>query len=259
MNHLKTEPNIEIHSAPPLVEGAGGRLFHFKQFTIQQDQCAMKVGTDGVLLGSWTDVSGIQSILDIGTGTGLIALMLAQRSPATICGIEIDENAALQAIENVNNSPWRERIKIEATSLQVFVKNTGCRFDLIVSNPPYFNKSLKNPDIQRSVARHADSLSQEDLITAACALLSDAGRLSVILPAAEGAEFILRAESSRLYCSKKTKVIPRIGASEKRLLLEFSRTKEVCREDSLLIERERHDYSDEFRGLTKDYYLDKSI
>ena len=219
----------------------------------------MKVGTDGVLLGAWTDVSGVQSILDIGTGTGLIALMLAQRSPAVIYGIEIDENAAAQAIENVNRSPWHERIKIEPISLQTFVKNTGCCFDLIVSNPPYFNKSLKNPDVQRSVARHADSLSQEDLIAAACTLLSDTGRLSVILPAAEGEEFILRAESSRLYCSKKTKVIPRIGAPEKRLLLEFSRTKEVCWEDSLLIEKGRHDYSDEFRGLTEEYYLDKSI
>jgi tRNA1Val (adenine37-N6)-methyltransferase len=231
--------------------------FQFKQFTIEQDQCAMKVGTDGVLLGAWTDVSGIQSILDIGTGTGLIALMLAQRSSAAIYGIEIDENAAAQAIENVNNSPWRERIKIEAISLQTFVKNTDCRFDLIVSNPPYFNKSLKNPDTQRSVARHADSLSQEDLITATCALLSDTGRLAVILPAAEGEEFILRAESSRLYCSKKMKVIPRIGATEKRLLLEFSRMKGVCREDSLLIEKSRHNYSDEFRTLTREYYLDK--
>ena len=231
--------------------------FQFKQFTIEQDRCAMKVGTDGVLLGAWTDVSGVQSILDIGTGTGLIALMLAQRSSAAIYGIEIDTNAAAQAIENVNNSPWRERIKIEVTSLQVFVKNTDCRFDLIVSNPPYFNKSLKNPDIQRSVARHADSLSQEDLITAACALLSDSGRLSVILPAAEGEGFILRAESSWLYCSKKTKVIPRIGVPEKRLLLEFSRMKGVCREDSLLIEKARHDYSDLFKGLTKEYYLDK--
>ena len=231
--------------------------FQFKQFTIEQNRCAMKVGTDGVLLGAWTDVSGVQSILDIGTGTGLIALMLAQRSSAAIHGIEIDENAAAQAIENVNNSPWRERIKIETTSLQTFIKNTGCRFDLIVSNPPYFNKSLKNPDVQRSVARHADSLNQEDLITAADALLSGTGRLAVILPAAEGEEFILRAESSQLYCSKKTKVIPRMGAPEKRLLLEFSRIKGVCREDSLLIEKARHDYSDQFRGLTKEYYLDK--
>jgi tRNA1Val (adenine37-N6)-methyltransferase len=217
----------------------------------------MKVGTDGVLLGAWTDVSGAQSILDVGTGTGLVVLMLAQRSSAAIHGIEIDENAATQAIENVRSSPWREKIKIEAVSLQTFVKNAGCHFDLIVSNPPYFNKSLKNPDIQRSVARHADSLSQEDLITAADALLSGTGRLSVILPVAEGSEFILRAESSKLYCSKKTKVIPRIGAPEKRLLLELSRIKDVCREDSLLIEKERHNYSDEFKGLTKEYYLDK--
>ncbi len=217
----------------------------------------MKVGTDGVLLGAWTDVSGVRSVLDIGTGTGLIALMLAQRSAASVYAIEIDENAAAQAIENIAASPWSGRIRIETVSLQTFVENTIYRFDLIVSNPPYFNKSLKNPDAQRSVARHTDSLSQEDLMSAACALLSDTGRLSVILPVAEGDEFILRAESFQLYCSKKTKVIPRIGAPEKRLLLEFSRIKDVCREDTLLIEKERHSYSDEFNELTKDYYLDK--
>ncbi len=146
--------------------------FQFKQFKINQDRCAMKVGTDGVLLGTWTDVSGVQSILDVGTGTGLIALMLAQRSSAAIIsGIEIDGDAAAQAVENVNNSPWREKINIEAVSLQTFTKNTGCRFDLIVSNPPYFNKSLKNPDAQRSVARHSDLLSRQDLLTAADTLL----------------------------------------------------------------------------------------
>jgi len=219
----------------------------------------MKVGTDGVLLGAWANVSGIRSILDIGTGTGLIALMLAQRSSAAIYGIEIDENTASQAVENVNNSPWSERIKIETVSLQTFVKNTNCRFDLIVSNPPYFNKSLKNPNAQRSAARHADSLSQKDLIMAACALLSVTGRLSVILPKIEGLEFILQAKEFGLHCSKKTKVIPRIGAPEKRLLLEFLRTKGVCREDSLLIEKGRHDYSDEFRELTREYYLEKPI
>ena len=141
--------------------------------------------------------------------------------------------------------------------LQTFVENTNCRFDLIVSNPPYFNKSLKNPDDRRSVARHTDSLNQQDLIMVADALLSDTGRLAVILPAIEGLEFILQAEIVGLCCSKKTKVVPRVGATEKRLLLEFSRTKGVCREDSLLIEIERHRYSDEFKGLTGEYYLDK--
>ena len=218
----------------------------------------MKVGTDGVLLGAWADVAGVKNILDIGTGTGLIALMLAQRSNAIICGIEIDESAAMQSVENVNNSPWPERVNIEAVSLQDFVKKSAPnRFDLIVSNPPYFNNSMKNPNTLRSLARHTDSLNHSDLIDAAYYLLSDIGRLSVILPVSEGTAFIHQAEIAGLFCLRKTGVIPRPHAPEKRLLLEFSRTKRICEQNTLLIETgKRHEYSDEFKKLTEDFYLE---
>ena len=133
--------------------------FSFKQFTVYHDRCAMKVGTDGVLLGAWTDVSGARDILDIGTGTGLIALMLAQRSEAHIVAVDIDEDAVKQAKENVEKSPWPGRIEVERHDICCF--NSDIRYDVIVSNPPYFFNSLKCPDGQRNIARHTVGLNFE--------------------------------------------------------------------------------------------------
>ncbi|HYX05427.1 MAG TPA: methyltransferase, partial [Bacteroidales bacterium] len=130
--------------------------FRFKQFTIIQDKTAMKVGTDGVLLGAWTRPEKAASILDIGTGTGLIALMMAQKSKALITAVEIDKDAADQAQQNTENSPWHERIQVHQSSVQEFSANFGKKFDLIISNPPYFHQSFKNPGIKRSLARHND-------------------------------------------------------------------------------------------------------
>ena len=139
------------------------QFFNFKQFTVYQDKCAMKVEIDGVLLGSWTPINDAKKILDIGTGTGLIALMLAQRSDAEILGIDIDNNAFLQATENIKNAPWSNRITLIENSIQEFSESTTMRFDLIVSNPPYFVDSFKSPSESRTKARHTDFLLHEDL------------------------------------------------------------------------------------------------
>lgn len=231
--------------------------FQFKQFRVEQEKCAMKVGTDGVLLGAWADVSAASRILDIGAGTGLIALMLAQRQPnASVTAIEIDEAASSQANENFQASPWSERMTCLPISLQEFLKKQDQRFDLIVSNPPYFVNSLKNPDKQRSQARHTDSLSFEELMQAAT-LLTENGRFAVVLPAQSEAEIFAAAQKNNLHCTHKTEVLPKSNAAPKRILLEFQKEATTFRQDQLTIEMDRHVYTPEFKKMTEDFYLDK--
>lgn len=231
-------------------------MFQFKQFTIRQDKCAMKVGTDGVLLGAWAEVKDTKRILDIGAGTGLISLMLAQRSSAQIDAVELNEDAANQAAENVAVSTWSCRINVHTSSIQNFAQQSTQTYDCIVSNPPYFQQSLKSPSEHRSIARHTDELSFGELLTAVDALLSEDGQFSVILPSTESEIFIPLAETLALYCNKKTAVIPREGAAAKRYLMSFCRTKQNLEVDNLVIETNaRHVYSEQYIELTKDYYL----
>jgi tRNA1Val (adenine37-N6)-methyltransferase len=231
--------------------------FGFKQFCIRQDLCAMKVGTDGTLLGAWAGVAGCRRILDVGTGTGLIALMLAQRNPeALIDAIDLDEKACLQARANAGASPFASRLRIIQGAFQVYATRTGLKYDLLVSNPPYFVRSLKNPDFHRGLARHDDSLPLEALLAQGRELLSPGGRLALILPA--GREEELRAAACRngLYGLRQTLLIPRPGAQPKRLLTELSPTPcPACETGTLLLEEARHQYSPAYRALTQDFYL----
>jgi len=230
--------------------------FSFKQFTVYQDQCAMKVGIDGVLLGIWAPVDEAAHILDIGTGTGLIALMIAQRSQAIVDAIDIEPQAVLQATVNAAHSPWSERVKVMEISLQDFAEATVQRYDLIVSNPPYFINSTKAPYENRSTARHTDSLSHEELIKNAILLLKPTGRICVILPVNEGLRCIELAIQHGLYCSSQVSVFPKPGADAKRLLLEFSLRSCEKSISSLIIETEqRHHYSQDFTRMAKDFYL----
>ena len=227
--------------------------FKFKQFTIHHDRCAMKVGTDGVLLGAWANVQNIKNVLDVGTGSGLIALMLAQRNRnMLIDAIDIDSSAVEQAGENVIKSPFFSQIRCFNTSLQDYARNCNQKYDLIVSNPPYFEQSLKSPQKNRSIARHTDSLSVNELIRISSELLSSDGRLAVIYPF-EYKDYLL--EQDNLYATRVTNVYPVPGSLPKRVLIELSKQKYSLEENDLLIEKERHVYSDEFIGLTKDYYL----
>lgn len=230
--------------------------FKFKQFTIHQDKCAMKVGTDGVLLGAWADCENANSILDIGTGTGLITLMLAQRSIAKIDAVEIDEAACVQAKENIEKSLWSDRIEIFNIPFQDFSKSTNEKYDLIVSNPPYFQNSLYAPDEKRTDARHNSNLKLDELLNGALKLLTRKGKLSIILPYLEGALFILKAAENGLYCVRQTKVLPKPDRAPKRLLLEFISEKMPLIEQELIIElNKRHEYSEAYKNLTKDFYL----
>lgn len=229
--------------------------FKFKQFTIFQDRCAMKVGTDGVLLGSWTDIKNAKIILDIGTGTGLVALMLAQRSTAQIDAVEIDENACIQAQENVIRSPWKERIKIYKNAAQDYAKYCSKRYDLIVSNPPFFENASKASKPERTVARHTDLLSQIDLLDISQQLLTPQGRLVVIYPTAAANIFYQKAEAFGLFCSQKLFVKPTPTSSIKRMILEFFQTQKLLSEKTLILEEKRHIYTENFIHLVKDFYL----
>ncbi|WP_304248069.1 tRNA1(Val) (adenine(37)-N6)-methyltransferase [Parabacteroides gordonii] len=231
--------------------------FRFKKFTVYHDKCAMKVGTDAVLLGAWADTSFCKNILDIGTGTGIIALMLAQRSQATVEAIDIDKEACVQATENAAASPYTERIKVVHASCADFsASNQQKRYDLIVSNPPYFINSLKCPDNKRTVARHTDTLLLSDLIREAQTLLSPSGRIALVLPYERQEEVKALASANHLYICRQTDVIPIPGAAPKRLLVELSATKEnIKNRDTLTIEEARHQYTPEYIALTKEFYL----
>ena len=228
--------------------------FAFKQFTVRHDRCAMKVGTDGVLLGAWTDLSHSRRILDIGTGTGLIALMLAQRCmDARITAIDLDSAAVEQAQENIQASPWKDRI--EALQQDICTYHPNGTFDTIVSNPPYFIDSLKCPDGQRSTARHTDTLDADRLIGKVSELLTSDGRFSIILPAEQTEDLIRVAGEKGLHPSRQTWVITRPGLSPKRILMEFRKIPVTLQSDELVIELERHVYSEEYIALTKEFYL----
>ena len=216
----------------------------------------MKVGTDGVLLGAWTDVENTSNILDIGTGSGLIALMLAQRSKANITAIDIDKNAVIQAKKNAENSQWANRMKVIESDLMEFSNSTNQQFDLIVSNPPYFKNSLETPELARTIARHATTDFHNQIIISSLKLLSDNGKLCLILPISEGNECIRFAQSNGLNCSKKITVYPKFNSDAKRLLIELSKQETTCFESEITIESPvRHCYTNEFITLVKDFYL----
>ena len=233
-------------------------MFTFKQFTVQQDRCAMKIGTDGVLLGAWTPLDHDPfSILDIGTGTGIIALMLAQRSEASqIDALEIDENAYEQSTDNFENSPWNDRLYCFHAGLDEFVEEPEDEYDLIVSNPPFYTEDFKTDNEARDLARFADAMPFEDLIEAAALLLSENGIFAVIVPFKEEKSFIALAKEYELYPVKLTRVKGTPTTEIKRSLLAFSREKTTAFPiGELIIETARHQYTPEYIELTKAFYL----
>ena len=231
-------------------------MFRFKQFVVRQQQCAMKVGTDGVLLGSWCRVPVEGRVLDVGTGTGLLALMVAQRSlKVDITALEIDREASLQAMENCQKSPWRERIKVLHTSLQEFGEMSADRFDMVVCNPPYFDRSLRCPDKKRTTARHSETLSFDDLLHFSAVLLKKEGSLSVVLPEKESEVFKDKAVDKGLFLCRQMNVLPTPKKDVKRRLMEFSFEKKELEVRNLVIETERHIYTEEYKNLTQDFYL----
>ncbi|MGM9837624.1 MAG: tRNA1(Val) (adenine(37)-N6)-methyltransferase [Paludibacteraceae bacterium] len=243
-------------------------FFRFKQFTVWHDRCAMKVGTDGVLLGAWAapredveNVSDAESIscplriLDVGTGSGLVALMLAQRFPcAQVDAIDIDEAATEQAANNFGRSPFAERLRAQRCSLQEW---TSEKYDLIASNPPYFSHSLQCPDASRTSARHNDSLGFGELIAHADRLLAPAGVITLVLPIEAEEGIKAEARLRRLYCTRLTYVHTKVGKPAKRILTAFSRgeppTPPVA--EHLCLSEDGTTRSAAYQKLTEAFYL----
>ncbi|EAR02413.1 tRNA1(Val) (adenine(37)-N6)-methyltransferase [Maribacter sp. HTCC2170] len=231
--------------------------FKFKHFSIHQDRCAMKIGTDGVLLGAWTSLQNEpESILDIGTGTGLIALMAAQRSEAeTIDAIEVEEGAYEQCVDNFEASPWGDRLFCYHAGLDEFVDEIEDKYDLIVSNPPFYAEDVTSGNNARDKARQNQSLPFDELIDGVSKLLSQNGVFTVIVPYKEEHFFLALANNSGLYPKKITRVKGNPNSNIKRSLLQFSFNQGKCAEDELTIEIGRHNYTQEYMELTKEFYL----
>jgi tRNA1Val (adenine37-N6)-methyltransferase len=230
--------------------------FKFKHFTIHQEHASFKVTSDSVLLGAWAAVEGVENILDIGTGTGLLALMAAQRSAARIVAIEPDHDSYVQAGLNFEASPWNERIILLNTSVQDFKPEGGSGFDAIISNPPYFIDSLLNPDANKARTRHTITLSQADLLGAVVRLLNPGGTLHMVLPVTEAERFLSLAVTYDLFCSRRMLVSPTPAHPPSRVLMTLGHEAVPCTDDEIVIEKGgRHIYSDEYVSLTKDFYL----
>ena len=234
--------------------------FKFKEFTVEQDKVAMKIGTDGVLLGAWCTVDKYpDTILDVGAGSGVVALMIAQRSDAmTIDAVEVDEKAYEQAVENFEKSDWGDRLYCYNATFQEFADEIAAeeeRYDLIVSNPPFYTDNFESEDVSRNKARFTSSLSFEELLVGVSKILSENGVFSTIIPFKEETNFIALAKENNLFLNRFCRVQGHETAEIKRTLMEFSFNEIELKEESLVIETARHKYTEAYIDLTKDFYL----
>ncbi len=235
-----------------------GKEFKFKQFSISQENVKMKIGTDGVLLGAWVGVNNTKSAIDIGTGTGVIALMLAQRAQGIlVAGIEIDKESSIEADQNFKNSKWSQQLSIYNTSIQDFANTSNQKFDLIISNPPFFTGGTFSDNEARNSVRHTIKLPTGELLTSAYKLMHKQSRFAVVLPYIEGLQFKEQTEFSSFFCTRICQVKSFKNAPVKRLLLEFSLTQKDCIEEELVIYNttNTHDYTHDYIQITKEFYL----
>lgn len=232
------------------------REFKFKRFTIRDDKCALKLGTDAVILGAWTTVKNNGSKFDIGTGCGILAMMLAQRSTGTIDAIDIHLPSVTQANKNFKNSPWIERMQVIHSSLQKFSATSENKYDLIISNPPYFENDLKSPNELKNMSRHNDQLPFSELISGVNILLKPTGKFSLILPSSASIRFENEANLQHLYCQRETIVFPKPDKKPNRILLEYGKKPVISKAStSLTIRNIDNSYTKEYIELTQDFYL----
>ncbi|AMG31071.1 SAM-dependent methyltransferase [Grimontia hollisae] len=231
-----------------------GKGFRFKHFTVEDQDCGMPVSTDGVLLGAWAEAKDGHTILDIGTGTGLLALMMAQRFPtARITALDIDAHAAETARFNAEQSAWHDRIDVHHQDICTW--ESSAQFDTIVCNPPYFTTGEQANDARRAKARHTNTLSHDTLLNVIKARLSLHGEAHLILPSVEGENLITKAQTHQLFCCRKVRVKPTERKPVSRLLITLSKNRPADVEEKTLVIQGMARYTDEFIALTKDFYL----
>ena len=235
----------------------GADVFRFKQFEVKQDKAAMKVGTDGVLLGAWVELPQTAfSILDVGSGTGLIALMMAQRSHAEVIdAVELNPSSYVQTVDNFEISDWGDRLFCYHASFQEFVEEIEDAYDVIISNPPFYTDTFKEESSERTMARHTETLNYEDLLHGTSKLLSDNGISAFVIPYNEEELFIEKAKNYGLYPNRICRVKGTEETLIKRSLLQFSKKENAPEISELIIEISRHVYTDDYKRLVKDFYL----
>jgi tRNA1Val (adenine37-N6)-methyltransferase len=232
------------------------RPFHFKHFSLLHHQSTMKVGTDAMLLGCWIDIDGATQILDIGTGCGILSLLLAQRSDALIDAVEIDEITANEATLNFKNSPWCRRLMCYQDDIKQFAVNTNKKYDLIISNPPFFTSDFKTKTERKNLARHTDTLDFESLIEVVKKLLQPGGRFALVLPFTEGQQFVKIAEKHNFYEMARMEIIPVVGKTCNRLNMVFSDNIAQSFEiESFTIRGLDGQFTDQYNNLLQDFYL----
>lgn len=229
--------------------------FQFKQFFVEDSKCSMKVGTDAVILGAWAETSDEKSMLDIGTGSGVIALMMAQKCNANIDAIDFDLKSIEQAASNFKNSSWSKRLHAIHSSLQDYVKNKSKKYNLIISNPPFFENSLKSPIRDKNISKHTDWLKFNELALGIKLLLHPKGSACIILPPNETTLFLSDARVEGMHCNKRLNIIPVIGKECNRVILKISHIRSEIIENELSIRDKNRNFTNEYIELTKDFYL----
>ncbi|MCX6250510.1 MAG: methyltransferase [Bacteroidetes bacterium] len=234
--------------------------FRFKQFTVEDDHSTMRIGTDAMIMGSWVDPGNAGTILDIGTGCGVLALMMAQKSKAMIHAIDIDRNSVDQSQKNFSNSPWTSRLTVFYRSFTGHAVLAGIKYDLIITNPPFFMNSLRSPDEKRNLARHGDSELTEDLFESVNQLLNNNGEFYIILPSQQSLSAMNVAENFDLYVIGRLNIKSKPGKAIHRVITRFGRTppeEESCHE--LIIRNSDNSYSEEYLEMTRDYHVGLTI
>jgi tRNA1Val (adenine37-N6)-methyltransferase len=229
--------------------------FKFKHFKVYHHKSSMKVGTEAVLLPCLTDFANTRHILEIGSGSGVISLLCAQLSKANILAIDIHKDSVKQAHDNFSLSPWKDRLTVKNIALQDFALKSKQRFDLIISNPPFFIDSMKSPYENRNLARHNETLSHLDLLSSAHSLLKPNGRISLILPLIEGEKMIKKASVMEFYLKSRVNIKPKPTKAPNRIIIELSLIEEESKQSELIIREENNEYTRAYRELTKDFYI----